>query len=80
MKTFTHTTYAQFGGSKLPPIPKSVTEQKELLEYAVYELMGWLMDELGWDNPGDIADRLADEVNKIAHKSFDKWSKIEHSS
>ena len=76
MKKFTHTTYSQFGDSELPPIPKSTIEQKELLEYAVYELMAWLMDELGWDNPGDITDRLADEVNKIAYKSFDKWSKI----
>jgi hypothetical protein len=34
------------------------------------------MDELGWDNPGSVADRLADEVNKIAYRAYERGSKI----
>jgi hypothetical protein len=75
---FTNTTYYEWdtGKYKLGPIPKSPEKQVELLEYAVFELFDWLMDELGWDNPGSVADRLADEVNKIAYRAYERGSKI----
>lgn len=75
---FTHTTFEQFAGSKLPAIPKSQDKQIEQLEYAVYELIDWLMDELGWDNERSIIDRMADEVNKIATRAYDKHSQIDY--
>lgn len=75
---FTHTTFTEFGNSKLPPIPKSQEKQIEQLEYAVYELIDWLMDELGWDNERSIIDRMADEVNKIATRAYDKHSQIDY--
>ena len=75
---FTHTTTNEWdaGGHKLGSIPSSPEKQVQLLEYAVYELFEWLMDELGYDNPGSIADRLADEVNKIAHRAYERGCKI----
>jgi len=75
---FTHTTFEQFAGRKLPAIPKSQDKQIEQLEYAVYELIDWLMDELGWDNERSIIDRMADEVNKIATRAYDKHSQIDY--
>lgn len=75
---FTHTTRNEWGTGehKLGSIPSSPEKQVQLLEYAVYELFAWLMDELGYDNPGSIADCLADEVNKIAHRAYERGSKI----
>lgn len=75
---FTHTTFEEFAGKKLPAIPKSQDKQIEQLEYAVYELIDWLMDELGWDNERSIIDRMADEVNKIATRAYDKHSQIDY--
>jgi hypothetical protein len=71
---FTRTSYSEWdeGGHKLGPIPRSPEKQIVLLERAVYEMFIWLMDELGWDNPGSIADELSDEINKIAYRAFDK--------
>ena len=71
---YTHTTDAEWrtGKYELGPIPKSQAEQIELLEHAVYELYDWLMDELGWDNPASISDRLSDQVNKIAHRAYER--------
>lgn len=71
---FTRTTYPEWdtGMHKLGPIPKSPEKQVVLLERAVHELFKWLMDELGWDNPGSIADVLSDEVNKISYKAYEK--------
>jgi hypothetical protein len=60
------------GRYKLGPIPKSPEKQVILLERAVAELFDMLMDELGWDNPGSVADELSDEVNRIAHKAYEK--------
>jgi hypothetical protein len=57
----------------LPEIPKSKEKQIELLERAVGELFSWIMTDKGWDNPGSIADELDDEVNKIAHRAFEKY-------
>ena len=59
----------------LPAIPKSKEKQIELLERAVGELFDWIMAEKGWDNPGSIADKLDDEVNKIAHRAYEKYCK-----
>jgi hypothetical protein len=71
---FTHTTYNEWetGRYKLGPIPKSPEKQIELLEYAVFEMFEWLMDELGMDNPASVADRLADQVNHIAFMAHQK--------
>ena len=71
---YTYTTYSQWdeGGHKLGPIPRSPEKQVLLLERAVFELFGWLMSELNWDNPGSIADELSDEVNRIARKAYEK--------
>jgi len=61
---------------KLTAIPKSQVGQIELLERAVYELYDWLMDELGYDNPHGISDRLSDQVNLIAHRAYERgWDK-----
>ena len=70
----TQTTYGEWdtGMHKLGPIPRSPEKQVILLQRAVYELFEMLMEELNWDNPGSIADRLSDEVNKIAHKAYEK--------
>ena len=59
----------------LPAIPKSKDKQLELLERAVGELFDWIMAEKGWDNPGRIADKLDDEVNKIAYRAYEKYCK-----
>jgi len=71
---FTQTTYGEWdnGTHKLGPIPRSPEKQVILLQRAVYELFEMLMDELNWDNPGSVADRLSDEVNKIAQKAYEK--------
>jgi hypothetical protein len=71
---YTYTTYSEWdtGGHKLGPIPRSPEKQVVLLERAVYDLFEMVMDELGWDNPGSVADRLSDEVNRIAHKAYEK--------
>lgn len=71
---FTHTTNREWetGRHKLGPIPKSPEKQIELLEYAVFEMFEWLMDELGMDNPGSVADRLSDQVNQIAYRAYEK--------
>jgi len=71
---FTRTTYAEWdtGTYKLGPIPRSAEKQVVLLERAVAELFEMLMDERGWDNPGSIADLLSDEVNRIAHRAYEK--------
>ena len=73
-REYTYTTDAQWrtGNYKLGPIPRSPERQIELLEHAVYELYGWLMDELGWDNPASISDRLTDQVNRIAHRAYER--------
>lgn len=60
------------GRYKLGPIPKSPEKQVILLERAVAELFDMLMDELGWDNPGSVADVLSDQVNRIAHRAYEK--------
>lgn len=60
------------GSKALSPIPRSPEKQIELLEHAVYELYGWLMDELGWDNPASISDRLTDQVIRIAHRAYER--------
>jgi hypothetical protein len=77
---FTHTTYRQWESGKyeLGPIPKSPEKQIELLEHAVYEMFEWLMDELDYDNPGSIADRLSDQVNKIAYRAYEKGCALEN--
>lgn len=71
---FTRTSYSEWdeGGHKLGPIPKSPEKQVILLERAVAELFDILMDELGWDNPGSVADELSDQVNRIAHRAYEK--------
>lgn len=71
---FTHTTKRQWetGRYELGPIPRSPEKQIELLEYAVFEMFEWLMDELNMDNPASIADRLADQVNQIAYRAYEK--------
>jgi hypothetical protein len=71
---FTHTTNREWetGRYKLDPIPKSPEKQIELLEYAVFEMFEWLMDELDMDNPGSVADRLSDQVNQIAYRAYEK--------
>jgi hypothetical protein len=71
---YTYTTYREWdtGKYKLGPIPRSPEKQVALLERAVYDLFEMLMDELGWDNPGSVADRLSDEVNRIAHRAYEK--------
>lgn len=74
---FTHTTFEEFAGKKLPAIPKSQDKQIEQLEYAVYELIDWLMDELNWSNERSIIDCMADEVNKIATRAYDKHSRVD---
>ena len=58
---------------KLPGIPESPEKQIVQLEDAVGELFEWLMRELGWDNPGSIADRLDDRVNRIAHRGYERY-------
>lgn len=75
---FTSTTYGgwQTGKHKLDPIPGSSEKQIELLEHAVYEMFELLMDELGWDNPGSIADRLSDQVNKIAYRAYERGCEL----
>lgn len=57
----------------LPSIPKAPDKQIVQLEDAVGELFAWLMRELGWDNPGSIADELDDRVNKIAHRAYERY-------
>jgi hypothetical protein len=71
---FTHTTNREWetGRYKLGPIPESPEGQIELLEYAVFEMFEWLMDELDMDNPGSVADRLSDQVNQIAYRAYEK--------
>ena len=71
---FTHTTYREWetGKYEIGPIPESLEGQIELLEYAVFEMFEWLMDELDIDNPASIADRLADQVNQIAYRAYEK--------
>ena len=55
----------------LPPIPKDQKKQIAQLESAVADLIEALMNELGWDNPGEIIDRVcADECNKIAWRAW----------
>ena len=79
--TYTYTTYEEFGykGKELPPLPSSKDEQIRLLGRAVYDLTNWLMDELGWDNPSSIADRLADEVNRIAQRAYEYNAELDDS-
>ena len=76
---FTYTSYSEWdqGGHRLPGIPKSIEKQNELLSHAVYELIDALMDELGWDNPDSVCDRLSDQVNRIASKSYSRWADAE---
>ena len=71
---FTYTSPREWesGRHKLGPIPKSPEKQIVLLERAVYDLFEILMDELGWDNPGSVADELSDQVNKIAYRAYEK--------
>lgn len=57
----------------LPAIPKSQAERTRQMEDAIGFLFSWLMDELNWDNPGSIADKLPDDVNRIAHRSYERW-------
>ena len=64
---------------KLPGIPKSPEKQITQLEDAVGELFEWLMSELWWDNPGSIADRLDDRVNKIAHRGYERYCERQQS-
>lgn len=76
-RKFTYTTDREWdsGGYTLPPIPVSQQKQIELLDRAVHDMFVWLMDVLGWDNPGSIADRLPDEVNRIAHRAYERHSR-----
>lgn len=64
-----------YTGFTLPAIPKSKDKQIKLLERAVGELFDWIMADNGWDNPGSIADKLDDEVNRIAHQAYEKYCK-----
>jgi hypothetical protein len=36
----------------------------------------WLMEELDYDNPGSISDRLSDQVNKIAHRAYERGCEL----
>lgn len=57
----------------LPAIPKSQAERTRQMEDAIGFLFSWLMEELNWDNPGDISDKLPDDVLLIAHRSYERW-------
>ena len=70
---YTYTSYDQWTAQhKLSPIPKSQVKQIELLERVLYELVNSLQDELGWDNNEAIFDGLADEVNLIARRAYER--------
>jgi hypothetical protein len=70
---YTHTAYSQWTAQhQLSPIPRSQVKQIELLERGLYELVNWLQDELGWDNNESIFDGLADEVNLIARRAYER--------
>ena len=58
----------------LPPIPKSQAERTRQMEDTIGLLFDWLMNELDWDNPGSIAEKLPDSVNRIAHQSYERWA------
>ena len=75
---FTNTTYREWetGKYKLGPIPESSEKQIELLEHAIYEMFKWLMEELDYDNPGSVADRLSDQVNKIAYRAHERGCEL----
>ena len=56
----------------LGKIPRAPEKQIAQLERAVAELFDWLMKELNWDNPGSIADCLSDDINRIAHRAYER--------
>jgi hypothetical protein len=66
---WTYTHYSNWTSSNSVPVPTDPKKHIVYLERAVYELIEWLVDELGHDNINGVIDSLSDQLIETAHRA-----------